>query len=244
MTSEAIALQSAPRGLEQFQKLYRKYASIALLIALFLHFGAIGSYYLVIYLTQEEEPVYTVRIMKYSDLGPPPSITNADAAPQVAVTAPAARPSIGIPVPVPDAEVSPEQTIQTQEEMSNTPSPVLTEGTGTGNNVQVDNTDIKIDEDAPPEDFVPYEEAPKAITQVQPSYPEIAMKAGMEGTVYVKIWVDKEGKPKKATVLKSDAEIFNDPAIQAAMKWVFSPAMMNNGPVAVNVTIPFRFKLK
>jgi len=35
-----------------------------------------------------------------------------------------------------------------------------------------------------------------------PIYPEIARRAGVEGTVWVKIWVDKEGKAKKAQILK------------------------------------------
>jgi len=61
--------------------------------------------------------------------------------------------------------------------------------------------------------------------------------------VWVKIWVDKEGKAKKAQIIKSDAELFNQAAIDAAMQWVFTPAVMNNGPVAVWVSIPFKFKL-
>jgi outer membrane biosynthesis protein TonB len=43
--------------------------------------------------------------------------------------------------------------------------------------------------------------------------------------------------------MKSDNEIFNENAIKAAMGWVFTPAMMNNGPVAVWAAVPFRFKL-
>jgi len=192
---------------------------------------------------EEEEPVYTVRILKYSDLGPPPSLANNEAAPQVAITAPAARPTVGIPVPVPDAEVSPDQTIPEQSQMNIEPPSVLGDQTGTGN-VIIEPEDIRIDEEVEPPDFVAIEQQPVPVNQSTPTYPEIALKAGMEGTVYVKIWVDKEGKPKKVTVLKSDAEIFNQAAIDAAWKWVFTPAMMNNGPVAVNVTIPFRFKLK
>jgi len=79
---------------------------------------------------------------------------------------------------------------------------------------------------------------------VKPSYPEIARRSGMEGTVWVKILVDKEGNPKKAVVVKSDADIFNEPAIGAALQWKFTPAIMNNGPVAVWVAIPFRFRLQ
>ena len=62
------------------------------------------------------------------------------------------------------------------------------------------------------------------------------MRAGLEGKVWVKIWVDKEGRPKQVVILKSDAEIFNEPAVEAAKQWVFTPAYMNNGPVAVWVS--------
>ena len=139
-----------------------------------------------------------------------------------------------MPVPVPDAEISPEATIQTQQEMSADTGPM--EGLdGLG--------DIKIEDEGPPPDFVPVEKNPVPIKQVQPAYPEIARRAGVEGTVWVKIWVDKEGKAKKADVIKSDAELFNEPAKNAAMQWLFTPAIMNNGPVAVWVSIPFKFKL-
>jgi protein TonB len=166
-------------------------------------------------------------------------MTDAMAASVTAASA-GVKPSVGIPVPVPDAEVSPEQTIATQQEMSAQTAPI-DQGPG-GGNVE---KEIKIDEDeAPPADYVPYEKAPEAVKQVQPKYPDLATRAGLEGTVWVKIWVDKEGKPKKAVVQKSDAEIFNQPATEAAMQWIFTPAMMKNGPVSVWVSIPFRFKLQ
>ena len=38
-------------------------------------------------------------------------------------------------------------------------------------------------------------------------------------------------------------ELFNDEAIEAAMKWLFIPAVMNKGTVAVWATVPFRFRL-
>jgi hypothetical protein len=75
-----------------------------------------------VYLAKDDEPVHVVRIMKYSELGPPPSLQSSNVPPAISVAAPAVRPSIGIPVPVPDAEVSPEQTFATQQEM-NAPPP-------------------------------------------------------------------------------------------------------------------------
>ena len=229
-------------GYQEMRTLSRKYSITALIIAGSFHFVGMGAYYGVQALLAEDEPVYSVRIMKYSDLGPPPSITNSQTAPAVSVEAPVAKPTVGTPVPVPDAEINPEQTIATQQEMAATAP--IGEGEGTGGPVEIQ-SDIKIEEDGPPPDFVPVEKQPQPLPGNNPApvYPEIARRAGVEGTVWVKIWVDKEGNPKKAQVLKSDAELFNQPAIDAAMRWKFTPAIMNNGPVSVWVSIPFKFRL-
>jgi periplasmic protein TonB len=236
MTAKEVAL-SVNYGMRELRALYQKYATFALSVAIILHLMLIGSYYLAGYLSEDEENIPMVRIMKYSELGPPPSMTNTETAPAVAVTVPVAKPTVGVPVPVPDAEVSPEATIASQKDLSAVQSPVIpTENA----DVKIEQ-DIKIEED--PADFVPVEKQPVPVKQVQPEYPDLARRAGIEGTVWVKILVDKEGKAKKALVLKSDADVFNDNAIAAAKQWVFTPAMMNNGPVAVWAMVPFRFKL-
>ncbi|MFA6541254.1 MAG: TonB family protein [Bacteroidota bacterium] len=230
-------------GFKELRTLTRKYTQVALMIAAGLHVGVLAAYYGYQKLSaDDDEPVYSVRIMKYSELGPPPSITNSQAAPSVSVQGPAAKPTVGTPVPVPDAEINPEQTIATQTEMAQV-GPAIGEGEGSGP-VEIEN-DVKLEDDGPPPDFVPVEKQPNPIPGNNPApvYPEIARRAGVEGTVWVKIWVDKEGNPKKAQILKSDAELFNQPAIDAAMKWKFTPAIMNNGPVAVWVSIPFKFRL-
>lgn len=237
MTAKTLAATTG-YGMRELRGLYQRYASVALAVAIGFHLLLIGTYYLVGYLSAEEEPTMMVRIMKYSELGPPPSITNTEAAPQVQVSVPVAKPSIGIPIPVPDADVNPEQTIATQQELSEISAPT---GTGEGGgNVQIEQ-DINIDED--PADFVPVEKQPVPVKVVQPEYPDIAKRAGIEGTVIVKILVDKEGKAKKANIVKSDGEVFDQPSINAALQWVFTPALMNNGPVAVWVSVPFRFRL-
>jgi protein TonB len=237
----ATAFKGAQYGAAELKRVYQKYWLIGLAIAVTIHLVIVGSYYLIGLLSEEEPPMVMVRIMKYSDLGPPPSITSANTPPPVALSAPAAKPTVGAPVPVPDAEVSAEQTMATQTEMSQQVAPVSDIDAG-GGPLEI-TQDITIDEDAPPADFVPVEKEPVPIKKVEPKYPELAMRAGLEGKVWVKIWVDKEGKPKQVVILKSDAEIFNEPAVEAAKQWVFTPAYMNNGPVAVWVSIPFRFKL-
>jgi len=69
-------------GFQELRTLTRKYSTTALLVAGSLHAAGIGAYYGIQKLLEEDEPVYSVRIMKYSDLGPPPSITNSQAAPR------------------------------------------------------------------------------------------------------------------------------------------------------------------
>jgi periplasmic protein TonB len=223
-------------GAIELKAVAQKYMMIGVVAATILSFSFIGSYYLVAWLTEEEEPVHMVRIMKYSDLGPPPSLTN-QAAPAVAVAGAAVKPSVGVPVPVPDAEVSPEQTIMSQTEMSQQAAPVseMTGGGGTG--------ELKIEDDGPPPDFVPYEKEPTVVKRIEPKYPDLALRAGLEGNVLVKVWVDKAGKVRKVVLLKSDAPLFEEAAIAAANQWVFTPAVMQKGPVSVWVSIPFRFRL-
>ncbi len=232
---------SAQYGSVELKKNQQKYWAIGLGIAIAIHLLILGSYFLAGLLSAEEPPVAHVRILKYSDLGPPPSITTANTPPPIAVSAPQAKPTVGAPVPVPDAEVSAEQTIATQTEMSQQVAPI-TEGAGGEAPVQVQQ-DLKIEDDAPPADFVAVEKEPVVVKKVEPKYPELAMRAGLEGKVWVKIWVDKEGKPKQVVILKSDAEIFNEPAVEAAKQFLFTPAYMNNGPVSVWVSVPFKFKL-
>jgi len=222
-------------GAVELKMVAQKAMTISMAISTAIVFSFIGSYYGIGYLLQEEQ-LRIVRLTKYSELGPPPSIQGQQAAPAVEVAA-AVRPSIGIPVPVPDAEVSPEQTIMTQSELRTVAPTAAAETDGGGEQ------ELQIEDDTPPADFVPYEKEPVVVRKVDPKYPEIALRAGLEWNVYVKVWVDKEGKVRKAVVLKSDAEIFNQNATDAALQWVFTPAVMQNGPVSVWVSIPFRFRL-
>ena len=227
-------------GAVELKAVYQKYRWWGLGIAIAIHAAIIGSYYISQALQDNEPPMVMVKLLKYSDLGPPPSMTNANAPPPITTTVQAAKPTVGAPVPVPDAEVSAEQTLATQQEMSQQVAPI---GDATGAGEVAVQQDIKIDDDAPPADFVAVEKEPVVVKKVEPKYPELAMRAGLEGKVWVKIWVDKEGKAKQVLIMKSDAEIFNEPAIEAAKQFVFTPAYMNNGPVSVWVSVPFKFRL-
>lgn len=101
----------------------------------------------------------------------------------------------------------------------------------------------KNEEEPGMDEFIQVEKMPDMIDKVNPVYPEEALKNGIEGRVWVKALVSKEGNVKKAVAVKSDNEIFNQSAIEAAMKYKFTPALQSGKPVALWVVMPFKFEL-
>jgi TonB family protein len=91
--------------------------------------------------------------------------------------------------------------------------------------------------------IVAVEKLPNMIEAAQPEYPVEAKKNNITGKSFVKVLVDKEGNVKKAVVIKSDHELFNQPAIDAAMKSKFTPAIQGGKPIAVWIVLPYRFTL-
>lgn len=98
-------------------------------------------------------------------------------------------------------------------------------------------------QEAPPADNVPVDKEPGLVKNASPTYPQEALKNGLEGTVFVKIWVDAEGKVRDAVIAKSDNEIFNQASIDAAKQFQFTPAMKDGKPVSVWVVVPMKYKL-
>jgi periplasmic protein TonB len=232
---------SARYGAIELRSLYPTFALRGLILAATIHLAIIGAYYLATSLKEDDPPGIIIHISPYN-LEQPPSIKETLSPPAVTIASPSAHPENAIPVAVPDATVSPDATIATQDAIDQSPTsadPRIGEGT----TVVVD-AQPNVDVESEPAPFTPVEKPPVPVINPAPQYPEIPLRAGIEGTVWLKIWVTKEGKTKKAEVVKTDSELFNQAAMDAAMKWVFTPAVMNNGPVAVWVTIPFKFKLQ
>lgn len=94
-----------------------------------------------------------------------------------------------------------------------------------------------------PDVFIPVERNPVLVESPAPIYPELARMAQIEGTVVVRALVGKDGKVKEAFVLKRGNDLLDKAALEAVASYVFLPAMQNQRPVAVWVTIPFRFAL-
>ncbi len=78
----------------------------------------------------------------------------------------------------------------------------------------------------------------------KPIYPRIARIKGYEGTVYLKILVDKYGYVRKVDLKKSSGyNILDRSAIKAAEGWKFKPAMKDGKPVSMTIIVPVIFKL-
>lgn len=237
MSSSSESLfQFMPYGAPELKEAARKYmfrgvlvGSGAWLLLFLLSFGTTA-------FLRSRPHETSVIVVPYRELEAPPPLTDAAPPPQVQIQIPVAPPTVGVAVPVPDAEAPPEQTIASQEEISQATPGVPSDG---------DQMVV-----APPEDdglpkfgeYVYVEELPEAITKSSPEYPDLAREAGVDGTVMVQALVGKDGQVKDTRVVKS-IPMLDASAVAAVKKWVFKPALSNNKPVAVWVAVPVRFTL-
>ena len=74
-------------------------------------------------------------------------------------------------------------------------------------------------------------------------YPKMAMKQGIEGVVYLELFIDENGNIRRINVLKDPGYGFADAAVAALEGITCKPAMMNDKPVAVRFRYPVRFVL-
>jgi TonB family protein len=94
-----------------------------------------------------------------------------------------------------------------------------------------------------PDNVVPVQGQPVPIKEVPAQYPAEARRLKIEGTVWIKCLVGTDGKATKPSVMRSDAAVLDNAALSAVVQWRFSPARLNDTPVAVWAAIPFRFRL-
>jgi protein TonB len=184
-----------------------------------------------------------VKIVRFTELGVPPSIARTQAPPALNIVQSVAPPSIGVPEPVPD-EVAPRQTIATVTEMSEAVAPVSMSdlGLGAGDSIVVD-LDIPPGGRPGPEEFVAVEEEPVRVSIDAPVFPQVALDAGVEGTVIVRALVGKDGKVIDCVVIEGH-QLLREAAIACARTAVFRPALLQKQPVEVWVMMPITFKLR
>lgn len=85
---------------------------------------------------------------------------------------------------------------------------------------------------------------PKLVLRILPHYPNVAIIAGLEGTLYVRVFIDSTGRPRKAALLKSPDQIFDQPVLHAIMFCKFSPAVIDGKPESIWIAIAVNFHIE
>lgn len=102
----------------------------------------------------------------------------------------------------------------------------------------------------PPEPPTPPSPAPPAVAPAPPAhrtpapvYPVAAAAQRIGGKVVLLIDIDAEGRATAVEVERSEpAGVFDKAAVDAAMRWTFSPERKDGKPVPSRVRVPVEFK--
>jgi TonB family protein len=80
----------------------------------------------------------------------------------------------------------------------------------------------------------------RAINRVNPVYPPNARKMNATGTVQVEVTISESGVVVDAKAISGHIALRNA-AVEAALKWVFKPAIFNDAPVKIKGVLTFTF---
>lgn len=97
--------------------------------------------------------------------------------------------------------------------------------------------------------FVAVEEMPQIVGGMEAllrvlEYPELAVRAGVQGRVYVLAFVNEKGQVTKTEVVKGIGAGCDEAAMEAVRKVAFVPGKQRGLPVKVRVSIPVLFRLR
>jgi protein TonB len=251
---------------DELKKPYRKFLRKGLIYAILLHLLVIATYggvnYYSNYLKEQETRKVQQRVINVtlSDLEPPPSMTEEEPPVKLEeITTPAKDLEAMTPEPV-AREKADVQTIKTQQQLEEIKTPVSSVG-DTGKFTF--SGPIKIEEKKVEEKITKrenleetektvyqqfeVEKPPEAVNleQIKASivYPPIALEAGIEGRVTVKVLVGPSGEVIRVGSI-TGPEVFYDEVKNKVINLEFTPGLQNGRPVKVWVAVPFNFRLK
>jgi|GEM_PF-3102488 len=161
--------------------------------------------------------------------------------------------SVGIPIPTLKLESATNfNQIDLPSTSSTLPSTNVGEwgigNVGTENTIEQPVQNVHREEVIPSiDEFISTDKEPKVdIAQLQKYvvYPDLGLRAGIQGTVVVRALILSSGTISTIVVLSSDSDILNEAAISAVKKSVFTPAIQGNSPINCWITIPIVFQLR
>ena len=82
-----------------------------------------------------------------------------------------------------------------------------------------------------------------AALQSKVVYPEIAVRAGVQGRVLLRVIIGKDGNPTDIKVLKSLGAGCDESAIEALLSTKFLPGTQRGKAVRVSIVVPISFVL-
>jgi len=91
--------------------------------------------------------------------------------------------------------------------------------------------------------FRAFDTPPELLASAEPVYPELARRAEVEGRVTVLVTIDEGGRVIDAEIASSEAAVFNDAALEAAYRFLFTPALQRDIPVKAKIALRFHFSL-
>jgi protein TonB len=83
---------------------------------------------------------------------------------------------------------------------------------------------------------------PKKLKNVDPTYPDIAKQARVQGVVILECTISPQGKVTNVKLLRG-IPLLNESATTAVRQWVYTPTLLNGVPVPVIMTVTVNFKL-
>jgi len=104
------------------------------------------------------------------------------------------------------------------------------------------------DEEPEEQFFLAVEEMPEIIGGIESiqrrvRYPELAKRAGVEGTVYIFAFVDANGNVVRTEIVNDPGAGLGDAAASAVAEAKFRPGRQRGQPVPVRISIPVHFRL-
>jgi protein TonB len=85
-------------------------------------------------------------------------------------------------------------------------------------------------------------ESPVLLRRVEPVYPPLPLRAGIQGTVVLEGVIGTSGRVESIRVVQS-VPMLNDAAIRAVTQWLYAPGRMGGRAVKVYLTIRVDFRL-
>ncbi len=96
----------------------------------------------------------------------------------------------------------------------------------------------------PPAAPVPANQSPpRVVSQAKPIYPFAQVANGLKGEVRLEFVVDRTGKVVNPVVVQSSNPAFDQPAIDALLKWKFEPARVDGRAVNTKMAVPIIFEI-